>query len=332
MQQSQWSIQTRRVCYDCGEPIQDEETQICPVCRSKDIDDRRARPQKPTSNLITGFPFPWTKQGLRKGSTIVLSGNAGSGKTSSCIMLKPKKIMTTEQEVKEVAHAWYRLQPDLPSPVISHCSTLEDLEEDVAELGEGEIGVVDSISQFADGPEASRIVKNVIEKVRAQGSMLVFIAQFTKGGDMKGPNMVNHMVDVICQIPDDPLGLRQLKALKNRLGGLWSQYFTFNEKGHLVEQPFEYAYTVEGSAGRYRLHLHGMGGAKLDGIFKDMSAVGIHLEGMASAGVSSPGYKSGFAEPPDVLQRRIFAEDHGLKWICPETANTMIQEQLETQQ
>jgi hypothetical protein len=74
-----------------------------------------------------------------------------------------------------------------------------------------------------------------------------------------------------------------------------------------------------------------MGGAKLNGIFKDMSEVGIELEGMASAGVSSPGYRNGFAEPPDAYARQVFAESHGLKWINPEEANELIQNKIEGQ-
>lgn len=325
---SEWSIQNRRVCFECSRPVPDENDEICPYCGSQDIDERHARPSKTEPIVIPTAPFPWNHQALRHGCTLILTGGPGSGKTSSCIKLDPKLYVTTEQEIQEVAHAWYRLMPHRPAPLISNVYAPHELYEDLAFLEAGEIGVVDSISQFSDGPEASKIMKKVIEETRRKGAILIFIAQFTKAGDMKGPNMLNHMVDAIVEIPDDPLGMRQLTAKKNRFGDLWSQYFTFTKHGELVEQPFDYAYTVEGSAGNYRLHLFPMSGAKLDGILKELAENNILIEGMASAAVKSRGYQHGFAEPPDSDRRKEFAIRHGLQWVGPEEACELLKQNL----
>lgn len=329
MSSDKWSIQNRRLCFHCALPIGDPGIEICPRCGSQDISERSARPHQTNQDYLPTLPFPWNQQRLRPGSTVLLSGGPGSGKTSSCIKLNPTAYITTEQEVQQVSHAWYRLMPDQKPPVISNCYSMEQLDEDLMGLAEGEIGVIDSISQFADGIHSSRIMKKVIERARDQGAIIIFIAQFTKAGEMKGPNMLNHMVDVICKIPQDDLGLRQLKAEKNRGGDLWSQYFTFNERGELIPQEFEYAYTIEGPSGNYHLHLFPMAGSKLGGIFKVLSENKVDITGMASAGVKCNGYSTGFAEPPDAPQRRMFAEKHGLTWVDPQTAKQLLIEKAQ---
>lgn len=323
-----WAIKTKSVCYTCGHSVEDG-AKSCHFCGGTDIDPRRARPMKTEPKLLPPLPFPWNQLTLRHGATVILSGDAGSGKTSSCIKLRPHLYASSEQELVEVGHAWHRLMPNEEPPILTSCSSWEELHQDVLTLDSGQIGVLDSVSQLSDGPESNKQVKSVIEAVREREAIFIFIAQFTKDGMMKGNNMLNHMVDVICKIPNDPLGLRQLKAEKNRFGSLWSQYFTFNTGGELVEQPFQYAYSVEGSAGKYRLHLHPMGGAKLNGILSVLGDNGICLEGYASAAVTCPGYKRGFAEPPDAKQRKEFAVQHGLRWIGPDEAQELLRSQGE---
>ena len=262
---------------------------------------------------------------MREGGTVIVSGNAGSGKTSTCMKLSPTLFVSTEQEIQEVAHAWYRIMgEEAPVPMITNAYDWEQLNNDLMTLNRGDRVIVDSISQLSSGPEASMIVKEIIERIRKAGATAWFIAQFTKAGDMLGPNMLNHMVDVVATIPDDALGMRQLSAKKNRFGSLFSQYFTFGEGGTLVEQEFRYAYTVEGSAGKYRLHLYPMGGAKLGGIFDVLADAGVSIEGYASAAVKCRGYQTGFAEPDDSMWRRKFAEQHNLQWLSPEEAHQIL--------
>jgi hypothetical protein len=266
---------------------------------------------------------------MREGGTVLLSGNKGSGKTSICMKTEPTLFISTEQELEEVSHAWYRIMgDDAPVPLMTNCYTWEQLQEDLLTLKRGDRVIVDSVSQFSTGPESSEIVKEIIEQVRKAGALAWFIAQFTKGGDMLGPNMLNHMVDVVCTIPDDNLGMRRLTASKNRFGSLFARYFALTGEG-VTEQSFDYAYTVEGSVGNYSLHLYPLGGAKLSGIFDDLADKGLKLEGLASAALRCDGYETGFAEPSDIEMRRAFAEEHGLTWITPDQAQERIRAALE---
>ena len=262
---------------------------------------------------------------------MLLSGNKGSGKTSICMKVSPTVFISTEQEIQEVGHAWYRIMGEEASvPLMSNCWSWEQLQEDLLVLQKGDRVIVDSVSQFATGPKSQEVVKAIIEHVRKTGAVAWFIAQFTKDGDMLGPNMLNHMVDVVCQIPDDNLGMRRLTASKNRFGGLFARYFALTGEG-VTEQDFEYAYSVEGSAGNYSLHLFPLGGAKLNGIFTKMTEAGLLLEGLASAGIQCQGYKDGFAQPSDTEMRKQFAEEHGLTWISPTQAKENIKALLKKQ-
>ncbi len=267
---------------------------------------------------------------MREGGTVLLSGNKGSGKTSICMKIAPTLFISTEQEIEEVSHSWYRIMgdTDIPVPLITNCYSWDQLKEDLLGLERGSRVVVDSVSQFSSGPDSAEIVREIIEQVRKAGAIAWFIAQFTKQGDMLGPNMLNHMVDVVCQIPDDSLGMRRLTAEKNRFGSLFAQYFRLTGNG-VEEQEFVYAYTVEGSVGNYKLHLYPLGGGKLGGIFKAMCDQGLLIQGYASAALECRGYSTGFAEPDDIAMRRIFAEEHGLEWLTPEAAQKMILRQLE---
>jgi hypothetical protein len=267
---------------------------------------------------------------MREGGTVILSGTKGSGKTSICMKTKPTLFISTEQEIEEVAHSWYRIMGDSgeQTPLITNCYTWEQLREDLLGLDKGSRVIVDSISQFATGSESTEILQGIIESVREAGAIAWFIAQHTKDGSMLGPNMLAHMVDVVSKIPDDNLGMRRLIAEKNRFGSLFSTYFRLTGRG-VEEQDFIYAYTVEGSVGNYRLHMYPMGGAKLGGVFDELVKNGVLIEGLASAAIKCAGYKSGFAEPEDIEMRRQFAIDHGLEWISPEQANQKIADHLE---
>jgi len=167
-------------------------------------------------------------------------------------------------------------------------------------------------------------MKAAINRIQAARARGIFIAQYTKDGDVLGPNQLRHLVDVLADIPDDMTGLRRLSIRKNRFGNVFSHYFSLDEKG-VVEQPFPYCYSIEGSAGNYDLHLYPTSGAKLRGIFEDLEEHGVRMMGCASSAIRCNLYDNGYAEPPDVEARKQFAERHGLTWITPVQAIELIQ-------
>lgn len=314
------AIRSGRVCYNCALPITEPGLTVCPRCHGTDIDDRRSRPTNYGPRGYIELPHPMTNLRMKKGGTMLLSGGPGSGKTTICLAARPKIISSSEQENEEVAAIWYRVHKDDPCPIVSSCLTWEELEDDLLQLSEGELGVVDSISQLASGPESSKILSRAIRAIRAKGALAIFITQYTKEGEMLGPNELRHMVDVVASIPDDPSGLRRLAVQKNRFGPIFAQYFSIGEHG-IKDQNFPWAYSVEGPPGRYSLHLFPMSGGKWTGIFDAFAKAGVKVYGgVASAALLSPVYETGFVEPDDVEWRMKFASDHGLEWISPDKA------------
>jgi hypothetical protein len=318
----------KRVCYQCALPILEKSIVVCPRCGANDFDPRRSRPRQVIVPKPPELPYPWTQLSLDYGGTVLLSGNRGSGKSTICMTAEPSKLMSSEQENQQVASMWYRVCPDKPIPIISTVHTVEELDEDLRQLQEGELAVMDSVSQLQAGQQSGKILEGAIEHIRSVGARAIFIAQFTKDGDMLGPNMLAHLVDVYATIPDDPTGMRRLSFIKNRFGDLFTSYFAIGPRG-VTEQKFRYAYSVEGSAGNYHFHLFPMSGAKMAGIYNAIKEIGgIDIMGTASAAIECPAYPNGFAEPDDVERRRKFAEDHGMRWLDPETVNELIQKRL----
>jgi len=323
------ALQNDRVCYRCTSPVLDPTALFCPQCHSADIDERRARPilsmlqQRPGLRLA----HPWTELNFQEGGTILLSGNRGSGKTTISIAARPDVVSTSEQEISQVAGTWARIHGiEGASPLFTNCSNWEQLEADIDALEEGQLFLLDSVSQLAHGFESSAIVARCIEKVRKKKARAIFICQYTKDGGILGPNELQHLVDGVLEIPPDKRsGARRLVAKKNRFGGLFTTYFGINAHGptHLS---FDYAYSVEGSAGDYTLHLYPMKGAEWAGLLEALEDEHIDLKGLASAAIRTGAYSSGFALPPDTEERRRFAEAHGLVYVTPENFQSILDE------
>lgn len=316
MQKSDKALWAARVCYWCASPILDEGAIECPECGSMDLDERHTRPIRRVPKEAPALTFPWSEVRFELGGTCILSGNRGSGKTTICNALKPTKILTSEQEPGQVASIWYRVNKE-PAPYIHRVTCWEDVNADTVDIDKDDFVVIDSISQMGSHQQSVEIAKMIIRRIRQAQARAVFIAQYTKDGDMLGPNELNHIVDIVAGIPVDKLGMRRLSVSKNRFDNLTSTYFEIGGFG--VRRPsFENAYSVEGPAGDYSLLMYPFKGALFNGIFEAMENAKLPVDGLACAAVGSSSYRRGFAEPPDINMRKFFAEKHGLTWVSVE--------------
>jgi len=260
---------------------------------------------------------------------VLISGNRGAGKTTLCQLLKPSLWITGEQSAEQVRDNWFRLHgPDHAPLDMAYASTWETLYSELARLGPGQTFVVDSISQFAGSPDqASALAKECVEATRVRGAKGFFIAQYTKDGQVAGPNKIQHMVDVCIEILIDSFGLRRVAVVKNRFGPEPTTYFQITADG-IEPVPFDYAYTVEGTLGRYTLNLVPSRKATYSDLFELMIEHNLKIQRpCATAYTLSPLYRGGWCAPTDVIQRQIFAEENGLHWLTPQEVFDRIADQ-----
>lgn len=319
------AIRNARVCVRCATSVIDPLAIGCPSCQSTDLSERHSRPRYVAPTNVIQMPFPFDGVRIGQGKTILLAGDKGSGKTTICMRLHPTRIATSEQEADAVAQTWYRVNgEDSAPPTISHCYTFEQLLEDIEGLEEDELVLVDSVAQFAAVHEQTEIMHACIEAIRKAKARGIFITQFNASGEPFGVNELQHAVDVVLIIDTDD-GMRRLSATKDRGGPVSARYFRLTGAGP-VPETFEYGYTVEGNAGRYRLHLYPYPGAKYAGIMDTLAKAGATLHRRCSAAIECRGYTHGYAEPSDVSDRRRFAESHNLEWVSPEDCARLLDE------
>jgi hypothetical protein len=239
--------------------------------------------------------------------------------------------MASEQEIEEIYANWYRVIGKKvlgksfsvsTVPQFSAVSDWDQVYEDLSGLEEDEIIVIDSVSQLG---YTRGVIQRIIEKIRTAGARAFFITQYTKDGEMLGPNELRHLVDVVCEIPSDDLGLRRLAVSKNRFGPLFAQYFSIGDNG-IQDQEFLFCYSVEGSSGNYRLAMYPSGNTKFSSIFEELEEKGVGpIKGWACAAIRSSLYENGYGEPPDLIERQRFAAAHGLKWMSPQKARDLVE-------
>ena len=172
--------------------------------------------------------------GLVPGSVILLGGEPGVGKSTMLLQVSGLLasrdarvvVASAEESTHQVAMRAQRLgissKVDLVSDddVDSVIALAVDLKPDLL--------VIDSIQTFGvrEIPSAPGGVSQVRESAarltrmaKTTGVPVVLVGHVTKVGDLAGPKLLEHMVDVVVYLEGDPdRGFRVLRSLKNRFG------------------------------------------------------------------------------------------------------------------
>lgn len=170
--------------------------------------------------------------GLVKGSAVLIGGEPGIGKSTLLLQvslgMKGKVLYVSGEESLEQI----KLRADRIESKSSKCFLLEETNTDAilssAEEVQPNVIIIDSIqtlhSSVIDSPAGSvsqikQASAEIIHFIKQKGIPVFLIGHITKEGQLAGPKVLEHMVDVVLQFEGDRQhNFRLLRSLKNRFG------------------------------------------------------------------------------------------------------------------
>ena len=174
--------------------------------------------------------------GLTRGSSILLGGDPGIGKTTLCFEIASRMVelgfavlyVSGEESLRQLSSRRKRLLLTHPFPML----TTDRMEDVLHALGEESYALVilDSIQSIYSSrlpmlPGSLSQIKDVssrlIREMKRQETAHIFIGHVTKEGAIAGPKILEHMVDTVLYFEGDKtLPYRMLRAMKNRYGSV----------------------------------------------------------------------------------------------------------------
>lgn len=196
--------------------------------------------------------------GLVRGSSILLGGDPGIGKTTLCFQVASKiselggkcLYVSGEESVKQLAQRRTRLSLKGDFSVL----VTNDLSDILFEVGREnyDLVIVDSIQSIYDSSipsiaasiaQLKNVSMKLIRSMKEKEEAHILIGHVTKEGQIAGPKLIEHMVDTVLYFEGEKVfPYRILRAVKNRYGpsdevGI----FQMTENGLLsVRNPSEY--------------------------------------------------------------------------------------------
>ena len=174
--------------------------------------------------------------GLVPGSVVLIGGDPGVGKSTGllqvcCSMSQRVKALyvTGEESLQQIAMRAKRL--GLPDrDLLLTAETQVEAICEVAAREHPEVMVIDSIQtmQVADVQSAPGSVGQVRESAarltqfaKQSNTAIFLVGHVTKSGDIAGPRVLEHIIDVVCYIEGNTDSrFRMIRAVKNRYGAV----------------------------------------------------------------------------------------------------------------
>jgi DNA repair protein RadA/Sms len=204
--------------------------------------------------------------GLTKGSSVLLGGDPGIGKTTLSFTIASRLgemgldvlYVSGEESWKQLAGRKKRLGLKAPFAFLA-TNRLSDILDAVAEKAYHFV-IIDSIqsvynSRLAYLPGSASQIRDVssrlIRELKEREITHVFIGHVTKEGVIAGPKILEHMVDTVLYFEGDKMmPYRMLRAIKNRYGpadeiGL----FQMKKEGLVSVEPSLFFLSERGQAG-----------------------------------------------------------------------------------
>lgn len=226
LQEEVVSLPPGGVATAAGRPLQPEA-----ISRVVTEDLARISTGMPDTDIVLGG-------GLVPGSVVLLAGQPGIGKSTVLLQLarlvsdsRPVLYVSAEESAHQVGLRASRLgaqgKAGNDNLQLASSTSADDIAATIA-TGKYSLVVVDSIQTVATGLVASapgtvsQITNStnlLMQPAKQTDTALVIVGHVTKEGNIAGPKVLEHVVDVVLQLEGDRYGgFKILRAVKNRFG------------------------------------------------------------------------------------------------------------------
>jgi DNA repair protein RadA/Sms len=196
--------------------------------------------------------------GMTRGSSILLGGDPGIGKSTLCFEIASRMVqlgyealyVSGEESLRQLASRRKRLNLKGAFPMLC-TNALEDVLSTIAEK-KYDLVVIDSIQAICNGelpmlPGSVNQIRDVssrlIGEMKRQETTHILVGHVTKEGVIAGPKILEHLVDTVLYFEGDKmLPYRMVRAIKNRFGPVDEVgIFQMRKEGLIsVENPSEF--------------------------------------------------------------------------------------------
>ncbi|MEA1883928.1 MAG: DNA repair protein RadA [Thermotogota bacterium] len=203
--------------------------------------------------------------GLVGGSVILIGGDPGVGKstlvTQLCANFEKSYYISGEESFEQLFLRYQRVTKNNSDVHVMNTSFLdtaiEQLEKNMTQDEQDQVVIVDSIQtmKFSDvnslpggAVQIRECTSRIVEFAKTNKMPVIIIAHITKSGQIAGPKLVEHLVDVVLYFEgNNETDLRILRSVKNRFGPTNEiGVFEMREKGLLeVLDPSERFYDTQ---------------------------------------------------------------------------------------
>ena len=204
-----------------------------------------AEAARPITDVSTQPVKAWSTQvgefdrvlggGLVPGAVILLSGEPGVGKSTLLLEVAANTAKTGKRVLYvsgEESVGQIRLRAERTGAMTDnlYLAAETDLATVLGQIDsvQPELLVVDSVQTIAAGDidgaagmpsQIREVAANLIRVAKSRSLPVIVVGHVTKDGNIAGPRVLEHLVDVVCQFEGDrQTSLRFVRSMKNRFG------------------------------------------------------------------------------------------------------------------